>query len=60
MGSLNKWCQMCGAAPGEPCRVISGGEGLKPGDVRPDVHFYRSADTKPAVLVPNEPNYVES
>jgi hypothetical protein len=52
---------MCGAAPGEPCRVISGsGEpGDMPGDVRPDPHFYRSSDTKPSVLVPDEPSYQE-
>ncbi len=56
MNRLDKWCQMCGAAPGEPCKVISGVEGLKPGDVRPDPHFYRSANSKPVVLIPDEPD----
>lgn len=49
---------MCGAAPGEPCKVISGGEGLHPGDVRPDVHFSRNSDSKPNILIPDEPDYV--
>lgn len=58
MGSIDKWCMMCGAAPGEPCKVISGGEGLHPGDVRPDVHFSRNSDSKPNILIPDEPDYV--
>lgn len=55
MGDINKWCIMCGAAPGEPCEVISGGDGLEPGDERPDPHFCRSNDEKPTVLIPDEP-----
>lgn len=59
MNRLEKWCQMCGAAPGEPCRVISGGDGLNPGDERPEPHFYRSADAKPGVLIPDEPEFAD-
>lgn len=56
---LDKWCVMCGAAPGQPCTVISGDpdEGEKPGDVRAHPHFYRGSDTKPAVAVKDEPGY---
>lgn len=35
-------CPMCGAEPGRVCTVISGGDGLNPGDVRPTPHFYRA------------------
>ena len=58
---LSYWCQMCGAAPGDPCTVVSGsGEpGDRPGDTRPEPHFYRSSPHKPAVLIPDEPDYSE-
>lgn len=64
MGDINKWCQMCGAAPGEPCTYISDNPpnepewqepGRKAGAPRPDVHWARDADHKPAVLIPDEP-----
>lgn len=57
MGRIDKWCVMCGAAPGEPCKVISGGDGLNPGDIRPDVHWARNSDEKPSVLIPDEPDF---
>jgi len=59
MDRLSFWCQMCGAAPGEPCTVISGsgGDGDRPGDVRPDPHWHRSATERPGVLVPDEPPF---
>jgi hypothetical protein len=59
-GNIDKWCVMCGAAPGEPCTVISGDPeaGEKPGDIRREPHFYRNSDTKPAVLIPDEPDFV--
>lgn len=60
-GDISKWCQMCGAAPGEPCIVISGGyegdDGLHPGDERPTPHFYRSATVKPLVAIKDEPDH---
>src|SRR4051812_6286627 len=61
LAKLDKWCQMCGAAPGEFCTIISGDPeaGEKPGDVRYHPHFYRSSDTKPGVLVPDEPAFAE-
>jgi hypothetical protein len=52
MGDVGKWCQMCGAAPGEPCTIVSG---IDAGAVRPGVHWHRSADERPVVLVPDEP-----
>lgn len=57
MGRIDRWCIMCGAAPGEPCTVISGGDGLNAGDVRPQVHFYRFSTEKPAVTVSDEPDF---
>jgi hypothetical protein len=53
------YCIMCGAAPGEPCTVISGDPeaGEKPGDVRATPHFYRGAaggPTPPFVAVKDE------
>lgn len=55
---IDSWCQMCGAAPGEPCTVISARsaddecvregyvEAAKKGDVRSDLHFYRGGLAK--------------
>jgi hypothetical protein len=61
MSRLDKWCIMCGAAPGEPCKVIGpDAPGVHPGDVRAEPHFYRGNDEKPAVLIPDEPPYAES
>lgn len=62
MDSLTYWCQMCGAAPGESCTVISGSgkPGDRPGDRRSEPHFYRSSPHKPVVLIPDEPPYRES
>lgn len=59
MGDIRKWCPMCGAAPGEPCTVISGSgeEGDRTGDVRPDPHFYRHNDHPIPVLIPDEPPF---
>lgn len=56
-GDLNKHCPMCGAKPGEPCRVVSGGEGLNPGGERPDPHAVRHDDQAAAVLIPDEPGF---
>ncbi len=60
-GDISKWCQMCGAAPGEPCIVISGGYTgyleLRPGDVRPTPHFYRSSAEHPAMTIKDEPDH---
>ena len=52
---LGYWCRMCGAEPGQPCTIISGDEGEKPGDVRESPHQGRNATSKPAVLIPDEP-----
>lgn len=60
MGDMNKHCPMCGARPGERCKVIGGGDGLKPGDWRPEPHFYRHNDAPIAVLVPDEPPFANS
>lgn len=57
---LEKYCPMCGAKPGEPCAVIAGGEGLAPGDERPDPHFYRSNDHAIAVAIKDEPDHVSN
>jgi hypothetical protein len=59
LAKLDKWCVICGAAPGESCTIISGDPeaGEKPGDPRPHPHFYRSSDTKPAILIPDEPPF---
>lgn len=52
-----KWCGMCGAAPGEDCKVVSGSGriGDRPGDRRSTPHFYRAHNHRPAVLWPDEP-----
>lgn len=59
---IQKWCGMCGAAPGDPCTVVSGSgrPGDRPGDVRPEPHFYSAGDTKPVVLWKDEPDYAEA
>jgi len=61
MNRLEKWCHMCGAAPGEPCKVVSGSgeQGDRPGDARPDTHWARTMEEKPAVLIPDEPDYAD-
>lgn len=40
-----KNCAVCGATAGDPCTVVSSdpNDGLRPGDVRPVLHFYRGA-----------------
>lgn len=53
---------MCGAAPGKPCRVVhgtgSGEPGDRPGDDRPDMHFYRGGCfTRPSILITEEPPF---
>jgi hypothetical protein len=66
------WCIMCGAAPGNPCTVISTvepdseyvKEGHGPpqtaGEPRSRPHFYRGGlDHKPAVTVANEPPFAK-
>lgn len=36
-------CPMCGAETGQSCKVLSNYDGtLKPGDERPEPHFYRA------------------
>jgi hypothetical protein len=59
MSDLTGWCVVCGAKAGEPCRVIGGGDGLEPGDVRPDPHFYRGSGTpeREGAAVVNEPSF---
>jgi hypothetical protein len=57
MGDINKHCPMCGAKPGQPCTVIAGGEGLNPGDTRPDPHFYRDNDHAIAVPIKDEQEF---
>jgi len=58
---LDSWCLMCGAAPGDPCKVISGEGNEKPGGERRYLHSARGGlDHKPAVTVPDEPPFVSS
>lgn len=69
MNRAEKYCQMCGAVPGDPCLYISQ---LTPehemvqcgfdvaheiGDVRPDFHWARHGDQPYSVIIPNEPEY---
>lgn len=51
MGEINKWCPMCGAAPGEACTTISS----ETRQTRPTPHFYRHNDNPIPVLVKDEP-----
>lgn len=67
MGSVEKWCPMCGAAPGEPCTFISpdlhDNNDVPPGragDPRPEPHFYRHNDGPISVLIKDEPDFGES
>ena len=72
MGSIAKHCQMCAAAPGEPCthtetvgpeHVMVRNGHMQPqvaGDVRSDVHWARSGERPYAILIPDEPPYVEA
>jgi hypothetical protein len=59
MGDMNKHCPMCGARPGERCKVISGDPeaGERPGDWRSEPHFYRHNDRPIPVLIPDEPPF---
>jgi len=54
---LEGWCRMCGAAPGDPCIVVSGEGDEKPGDERKYLHWARGSAEKPLVLIPDEPPF---
>jgi hypothetical protein len=58
VNKIDGWCIMCGAAPGEPCTVISGDPeaGEYPGMIRSEVHFYRGNKEKPVMTISEEEN----